>query len=150
MSLTMQSGFTTTFDVDATPAAVFDAVTNVRGWWTGAPGDDAYVTGDSAKVGDVFVYRYADVHRSVQRITESVPEERVVWHVDEAALNFIDDPAEWVGTDIVFDIAPLPSGHTELRFTHVGLLPAVECYDACSNAWASYVGGSLKKLIESR
>jgi hypothetical protein len=29
----------------------------------------------------------------------------------------------------------------------VGLVPDHECYGACSNAWGSYVNGSLRGLI---
>jgi hypothetical protein len=34
-------------------------------------------------------------------------------------------------------------------FTHVGLKPAGECYDTCSDAWTSLIQGSLKQLIET-
>ena len=135
--------FTTTFTVDASPEQVFDAINDVRAWWTGD------IEGATSALGDVFTYTHAPQHRSVQRITESVPGERVVWHVDDAELTFVDDRDEWIGTDITFDIAPA-SGGTELRFSHIGLTPGVECYDACSNAWGSYINGSLRKLIEAR
>ena len=36
---------------------------------------------------------------------------------------------------------------TEVRFAHLGLVPEVECYDACSNAWGGYVNSSLRTLI---
>jgi hypothetical protein len=36
---------------------------------------------------------------------------------------------------------------TEVRFTHVGLVPGHVCYGACSNAWGSYINGSLRSLI---
>ena len=39
------------------------------------------------------------------------------------------------------------NGRTELRFTHVGLVPAFECYDDCSGAWGMYVNNSLFQLI---
>jgi hypothetical protein len=29
----------------------------------------------------------------------------------------------------------------------VGLFPDYECYGACSNAWGSYINGSLRSLI---
>ena len=52
----------------------------------------------------------------------------------------------WDGTDIVFDIEPTPDG-TELRFTHVGIAPGVECYEMCSSAWSVFVGHSLRQLV---
>lgn len=36
---------------------------------------------------------------------------------------------------------------TELRFTHVGLVPAIECYGACSRAWGFYINDSLRRFI---
>ena len=38
-------------------------------------------------------------------------------------------------------------GATDVRFTHVGLVPDYECFDICSNAWGMYVGDSLRSLI---
>lgn len=38
-------------------------------------------------------------------------------------------------------------GRTEVRFTHEGLVPEVECYDVCWVAWGGYVTGSLHDLI---
>jgi hypothetical protein len=66
--------------------------------------------------------------------------------VAEASLNFVKDKDEWNGTDIVFEITAT-QGKTELRFTHVGLVPAFECYGGCSGAWGFYVGESLRSLI---
>jgi hypothetical protein len=36
---------------------------------------------------------------------------------------------------------------TEIRFTHVGLVPEYECYDACSEGWGLYINSSLRDLI---
>lgn len=58
----------------------------------------------------------------------------VVWHVSGSQLNFVKDKNEWTGTEIVFEINQKGS-KTELRFTHVGLVPAFECYGGCSGAW---------------
>ncbi len=54
--------------------------------------------------------------------------------------------AEWKGTDIVFEITR-QGDKTELRFTHVGLVPAFECYGDCSGAWGYYINDSLHSLI---
>ncbi|HEV7741113.1 MAG TPA: SRPBCC domain-containing protein [Pseudolysinimonas sp.] len=134
--------FTTTFTVDASPDEAFAAINDVRGWWTGN------IEGDTRALGDVFTYRHLPEHRSVQRITESAPGKRVVWHIDDAELTFVDDRDEWIGTDVTFDISER-DGRTEVRFSHLGLTPGVECYEACSNAWGFYVNGGLRKLIET-
>jgi uncharacterized protein YndB with AHSA1/START domain len=134
--------FTTSFSVDESPDAVFAAITDVRGWWTGD------VNGETESLGDEFTYRYGDTHYSRQKITELVPGKRVVWRVTEANLNFAEDPTEWVGTEMTFDISR-NADQTELRFAHVGLVPQFECFDACSNAWGSLINGSLRRLITS-
>jgi hypothetical protein len=133
-------GFTTTFTVDRSPQEVFDAINNVRGWWSGE------IEGRTDCLGAEFTYSYEDLHRTTQKITEWVPGERVVWHITESYLGFVDDKHEWDGTDIVFTIER-NGGQTEVRFAHVGLVPAFECYGDCSGAWGFYIGDSLRKLI---
>jgi hypothetical protein len=130
------------FSVDQSPEEVFDAVNNVRGWWSGD------VEGSTGELGAEFTYRYKDVHRSTQKITEFVRGKRVRWHVSDAMLNFVEDKTEWNGTDIIFEIGK-KDGRTELRFTHLGLVPACECYGGCSGAWGYYINDSLRSLISS-
>ncbi len=132
--------YTTSFSVDQTPEEAFDAINNVRGWWSGE------IEGASDKVGSEFTYRFKDMHVSKQRVTSFVPGKQVVWHVEEGYLSFVNDKTEWTGTDIVFDISE-QDGKTQVHFTHKGLQPQVECYDKCSDAWGSLVRGNLRQLI---
>jgi hypothetical protein len=132
--------FTTTISVDQSRKEVFAAINNVRGWWLGE------IEGHTDKLDAEFTYRYKDVHRTKQRVTEFIPPKRVVWHVLDSELNFVKDKSEWSGTDIVFDISE-KAGKTEVRFTHVGLVPRYECYGSCSNAWGTLINGNLRKLI---
>jgi hypothetical protein len=118
-------------------------VVDVRAWWSGD------ITGPTDQVGGEFTYRHEDVHRSVQRVTGLEPGRRVDWHVVEGFLDFVQDQQEWTGTDIAFEISPVAEG-TALRFTHAGLGPRLECFDACSGAWQYYVGAALPALILSR
>jgi hypothetical protein len=134
--------FNTSFTVDRSPEEVFKAINDVRGWWSGE------VDGDTDRLGAEFTYRYTGMHTSTQKVTEFVPGKKVVWHVTDAELTFVKDKKEWVGTDIVFEIAR-EGGKTELRFTHAGLIPAFECYGGCSNAWGTLVGTNLRNLITS-
>lgn len=137
-----QQHYTTTFTVDRTPQEAFDAITNVRGWWS------AGAEGVTDQVGGEFVHRYQDVHRCRIRVTDLVPGERVAWHVLDNYFNFIQDQSEWKDTEIVFEISETDGG-AEVRFTHVGLVSQYECYDVCSNAWGGYISGSLRNLINT-
>ena len=132
--------FTAIFSVDRTPKDVFDAINNVRGWW----GED--VEGNNNNVGDEFRYRVRDIHYSKLKVIERVPNEKVVWLVVDNHLNFVEDQSEWVGTKITFEIAP-KGDQTEVRFSHLGLVPQYECFDVCSNAWGSLMHSSLPSLI---
>ena len=61
-------------------------------------------------------------------------------------MSFVKDKTEWNGTKVIFDITK-KGDKTEVRFTHVGLVPQYECYDACTDAWSGYIKGSLRNLI---
>ena len=138
-----KDSFKTSFTVDRPPEEVFSAINNVRGWWSGE------IDGVTDKLGAEFIYRYKDMHRSTQKVTEYIPAKKVVWHVTDAELTFVSSKKEWIGTDIVFDIAK-KGDKTELRFTHIGLVPAFECYGGCSGAWSALVDGNLRQLIITR
>jgi len=137
--MTSQS-FTSAFLVDQSPEEAFAAIGNVRGWWSGQ------IEGATDELDAEFTYRYQDVHYSRQRITEFLPSKKVVWRVLDAYLNFTEDPNEWTGTEVTFEVSPRGE-QTEVKFTHLGLVPDFECFDKCSSAWSFYVNNSLRRLI---
>jgi len=134
--------FTVSFLVDQKPGEVFDAINNVRGWWT------ENLEGGTEKLNDEFEVRFGDVHYSRQKLIEVIPDKRVVWLVTDSKLNFVKDKSEWTNTKISFEITK-QGKKTQVRFTHLGLVPKIECYGGCSNAWSDYVNNSLKDLIET-
>ena len=136
----MSEDYTTAFSVDASPHAVFEAVNNPRRWWS------EEIVGDTEQVGDEFEYHFEELHRCTIRVTESVPDRHVEWLVVKNYFSFVQDSAEWTDTTITFDISEV-NGKTRLLFTHHGLVPQFECYDACSEGWGNYINGSLQKLI---
>ena len=132
--------FTTTILVDQTLEQAFAAINNARGWWS------EEIEGQTDKVGATFKYHFRDLHRCEIQVKELIPGEKVVWHVLDNYFSFTEDKAEWTGTHLVFEIARRDN-KTEVKFTHVGLVPEYECYGACSDGWRTYINGSLKALI---
>ena len=133
---------TVAIEVAKSPAEVFKCVNTPGKWW---PED---VDGESTKLDDEFVFTSGDSHYSKNKIIELIPNQKVVWLVTDSNLNFISDKSEWTNTRISFEITPV-DGKTQVRFTHIGLVPEGECYDACSNAWSEYIHQSLFPLIST-
>jgi hypothetical protein len=132
--------FTTTFLVDQSPKEVYNAINNVRGWWS------EEIEGGTSKLNDEFNYHYKDVHICRMKLIEVVPDKKVVWLVMDNYFNFIKDQSEWKDTKISFEISK-KDDKTQLLFTHHGLVPQYECFDICSNAWSDYINNSLRNLI---
>jgi hypothetical protein len=80
------------------------------------------------------------------KLIEVIPNSKVVWLVLDNYFNFSEDKSEWKGTKVIFEISR-KDGKTEIRFTHLGLVPEYECFNVSSNAWGSYINGSLRSLI---
>jgi hypothetical protein len=134
------SDFTTSILVVQTPEEAFNAVNNVRGWWS------EEIEGNTDKLGDVFQYHYEDVHRCQIKLIEVVPNKKVVWLILDNYFKFTQDETEWKGTTVIFDINE-KDGKTEVKMTHVGLVPEYECYDICREGWSNYIQNSLRSLI---
>jgi hypothetical protein len=134
------SSFTTSIMIDESPKKVFEAINNVRGWWS------EEIEGKTDELNAEFFYHYKDVHLAKMVITELIPNEKVVWFVKDNYFNFIEDKTEWKGTEIVFEVVK-KDDKTQLLFIHHGLVQEYECYAICKDAWTSYIQGSLKNLI---
>ena len=128
--------------VNATPEDAFKSINNVTKWWT------ENLEGSSEKPGDEFTVRFGDVHLSTQKLVEVIPDKKVVWLVTDSQLNFIKDKQEWTGTKISFEIVE-KDNKTTIDFTHHGLVPGIECFNACSNAWGDYINNSLRSLVNT-
>ena len=133
--------FTTTILVNATPDQTFDAINNVRGWWS------EELAGSTDQLGASFDFRYKDMHKSTHEITELVRGKKVVWKTVKGEINFVTDKTEWDGTEVVFEIARR-GAQTEVTFTHKGLVPTIQCFGDCSSAWGYHLG-SLRDLINT-
>jgi hypothetical protein len=126
--------------IDVSMQKAFACINNVSAWWTGD------FVGDSQKLNGEFTVRFGDVHVSTQKIIEHVGDNKVVWLVTNSRLNFIKQENEWTNTTISFKLSTR-DGKTLIQFIHHGLVPDVECYDACTKGWDFYIKGSLFKFI---
>lgn len=132
--------YSVSISVDKTPDEAFAAINNVCAWW------DGQVTGTTDKIGGVFTYQHGDLHQSTQKVTELAPGKRVAWLITKGGPKFVSIRNEWKDTRVIFEISR-KGNETEIRFTHKGLIPRMECYDSCSDAWGSIIRGNLRDLI---
>jgi uncharacterized protein YndB with AHSA1/START domain len=133
--------FSITFSVDQKPAEVFNAVKNVRAWWS----ED--LVGSSENVNDEFTYNHGDIHYSKHKLTEVILNHKIVWLTLDSKLTFVAKQNEWNGTEMIFQISA-ENGKTKLEITHFGLTPALQCYEGCNKGWTHYLQNSLLPLIE--
>jgi uncharacterized protein YndB with AHSA1/START domain len=134
--------FTSTIVVNKSPNEVFRAINNPKAWWS------EEIEGRTDKVNEVFNYHFEDIHACKVKILELIPGQKVVWHILENDFNFTKDKTEWVNTKVAFDIST-EGDKTRLVFTHIGLVPEYECYDACYQGWTHYIQDSLKNYIST-
>ncbi|MEO7309097.1 MAG: SRPBCC family protein [Chitinophagaceae bacterium] len=134
------SNFTSTFIVDNSAEDVFNAINNVRGWWS------EEIDGNTGKLNEEWTYHFQDVHICKMKIIEFVPNQKVAWQVMENYFSFTKNKKEWTGNKIIFEIIE-KENKTQINFTQIGLIPEYECYDICENAWNTYIQRSLFNLI---
>lgn len=136
--------FQYSFSTSKNPSEVFAHLINPKNWWVGLFGET--IEGKSEGINDEFSFRAGDgVHYSNQKMTELLADKKIVWLVTESNLSFLNNPNEWAGTKICFDIEKV-GDETQVTFTHIGLIPPIECYGGCSSAWTQYLQNLLAHL----
>ncbi len=80
------------------------------------------------------------------KITEAIPDKKITWYVTDSFLPWLIDKTEWNDTEVVFEISAT-NDSTKIDFTHVGLVPGIECYENCEKGWTRFVTVSLPKFL---
>jgi hypothetical protein len=125
--------------VNASAEEAMKKISQVDKWWA------KKVKGKSEKINDKFTVDFGKTYVDF-KISEMIPAQRVVWKVTDCNLHWIENKKEWNGTEVYFDLSP-KNGKTQIDFTHVGLVPDVECYNDCKVGWTEHVAGSLVHFI---
>lgn len=129
--------FTATIEVRKSAQEVCKGICNINEWW-------GHIEGSTEKLNDVFTYRPNNTW--VKFKITACNDQRIAWHVTDCFLHFQNDKTEWTNTDVVFEIIERENS-TQINFTHVGLVPEVECYNACSGGWTHYIKVSLLQFL---
>lgn len=134
-----QQDYHTSIIVNASAEDVFKSINDVSKWWS------ENMNGSSQKLNDEFTVHFGETSIT-SKIVEVVPNEKIAWHVTDCYKHWLKDKKEWKDTKIVWEISPAQSD-TLISFTHIGLVPGIECYEGCEKAWDFYVKESLFKLL---
>jgi uncharacterized protein YndB with AHSA1/START domain len=126
-------------DLRSEPDRVYAALATLdglAGWWTPRVSGDATAGGsvrlDFEGVGEQIVLRVAVAERP----------SRVVWRCDAHT-----GLPEWNGTTLSFEIAARDGGGSRLRFAHLGLVPALACFENCARGWDHFLA-SLAGFVD--
>lgn len=121
--------------------AVYKALSTIKGlanWWT------EEVEGDE-KVGGKIKFRFRSATGDIKG--EMLMEVQVLDPQKSVQWLCLEGPAEWVGTNITFDLSEL-DGQTIVIFGHRNWKEAVEFTAHCSMKWAVFLL-SLREYIEN-
>jgi uncharacterized protein YndB with AHSA1/START domain len=130
--------YQTTIQVNATPDAIFDALTTTTGlaaWWNPATGSGH--TGGQLR----FIMNSPEPLEIL--VEEATRPTLVRWTVTDCP--FLPD---WIGTKPTFMITPLGGDTSKLHFHHHGLSEELECIDMCTRSWNHYLATSLRDYLE--
>ena len=140
MKTSIQTDYHTEIDVHCSPEKAFDAICRVPAWWT------ENTAGDSQHQNGEFTVRFGDTF-SRFKVIDFIRGQKMVWHVLDCNLHWMNDKKEWKGTKILWQVNG--SGNSSrISMTHIGLNAGIECFEDCTKGWNHYVRISLFKLIE--
>jgi|SRR5580700_481003 hypothetical protein len=137
---TQEKNFHRTITVNASAGEAMKKISEVNRWWA------KNFSGSAEKLNDRFSVRFGETFVDFL-ISRLVPNKEVVWKVTDCNLHWIKAKKEWNDTEVVFEISS-QNNKTRIDFTHVGLVPGIECYTDCEAGWNSHVTLSLAEFIE--
>lgn len=131
--------YTVTIKTKGTAKDAFQKIAKVGNWWA------KDFKGKALRTGDTFTVRFGETHVDF-KITEAIPDKYIVWQVTGCYLHWLNNKTEWNDTRIVWEISE-ENKITQIKMTHIGLTPDVECYEDCKVGWTGHVTKSLVSLI---
>lgn len=125
--------------VNATAKEALKNISQVSEWWA------KNFEGRAEKLNDIFIVQFGKTFVTF-KIVEVVSGKKIVWEVIDCYLHWLQNKKEWDGTRIEWKVSTT-NDITTIDFTHIGLVPAIECFNDCVAGWTGHVTESLFKLI---
>lgn len=129
--------------VNASPEEAVKKISEVI-WWK------KDFKGTAMKLNDQFTVPFGELNGESSYvdfvINELSPNKKVIWKVSDCNLPWFENKKEWNNTEVVFELSK-QNGKTRIDFTHIGLVPEVECYTACEAGWNGHLN-DLEKFID--
>jgi hypothetical protein len=129
--------------VNASTEEVMKKISQINFWWK------KDFSGNARKFNDKFTVPFGEPSFVDFIVSEFVPDKKVVWKVTDCYLPWFHDKKEWNNTEVVFELSE-ENGKTNIDFTHIGLVPEVECYDVCEKGWNGHFNNLVKFINDGK
>ena len=137
-----------TIMVHASAEEAMKKISQVNLWWR------KDFSGNAGQLNDKFTVPFGEPSFVDFIVSEFEPGKKVVWKVTDCYLPWFKDKKEWNNTEVVFQLSgenarpgDMAGGDkTKIDFTHIGLVPEVECYNVCEKGWNGHIN-TLEKFI---
>jgi len=141
-----------TIVVNASAEEAMKKISQVNCWWK------KDFSGSAEKLNDKFTVPFTEPSFVDFVVNELVPGKKVVWKVTDCFLPWFQDKKEWNNTEVVFQLLqenarpddPVGRSKTKIDFTHIGLVPEVECYEVCEKGWNGHINTLLNFINDGK
>jgi hypothetical protein len=128
------------FTANIPPREALEKISRVSEWWSNN------FEGKSQKLNDVFTVQFKSGDMYKVKVSEIIPNKKIIWEVIDAYQGWVKLPTEWVGTQIIWEVIPQKDS-VEVKMMHSGLVPELECFDTCTKGWNYLMLESLSKFL---
>jgi len=132
--------FNCSIDAKISASDAMKKISNVADWW------GVNFSGSAEKQDDKFVIKMGGDSFFNFTVEELIPNKKIVWLVTDCNMPWYSDKKEWAHTRLIFDLNE-KQNVTEIKFTHEGLTPDVECYNDCEPGWTHWIKTSLLSYL---
>ena len=134
-----QKDFSLSLTAKVSAKEIMEKISQVNLWWA------KNFKGKAGKLNDEFSVYFGDTYVNF-RISEVIPDKKIIWLVTDCNLHWIEEKKEWKNTEVIWTLTE-KDGKTQIDFVHKGVTPQSECYESCKPGWTHHIKDSLVKLI---